>query len=54
MTIWECEELILKKVWFEKEFTYYPHFIEHDFEARLEPLNEHLKGTWHIYQGRYQ
>ena len=33
---------MLKKVWFEKEFTPYPHFIKHDFEAILAPLNEHL------------
>ena len=32
---------MLKKVWFEKEFTPYPHFIKHDF-AILAPLNEHL------------
>ena len=29
-----------KKVWFEKEFMPYPHFIVYDFEALLEPLNE--------------
>ena len=28
-------------MWFEKEFTPYPHFIMHDFEAILAPLNEH-------------
>ena len=39
--IWECEEPILKKVWFEKQFTPYPHFIVYDFEAILAPFNEH-------------
>ena len=38
---WKCEEPILKKVRFEKEFTPYPHFIVHDFEAILAQLNEH-------------
>ena len=38
---WACEEPILKKVWFEKGFTSYPHFIVYDFEAMLAPLNEH-------------
>ena len=38
---WKCEEPILKKVRFEKEFTPYPHFIVYDFEAILAPLNEH-------------
>ena len=38
---WECEEPILKKAWLEREFTPYPHFIVHDFEAKLAPLNEH-------------
>ena len=38
---WECEKPILKKVWFEKEFTPYPHFIVYDFEAILAPRNEH-------------
>ena len=28
-------------MWFEKEFTPYPHFIVYDFEAILAPLNEH-------------
>ena len=39
---WECEEPILKKVWFEKEFMPYPHFVVYDLEAILAPLNEHL------------
>ena len=39
---WECEEPILKKVWFEKEFMPYPHFVLYDLEAILAPLNEHL------------
>ena len=41
MSTWECEEPILKKVWLEKEFTPYPHFMVFDFEAILAPLNEH-------------
>ena len=41
MSTWECEEPVLKKVRFEKEFTPYPHFIVYDFEAILAPLNEH-------------
>ena len=28
-------------MWFEKEFTPYPHFIVYVFEAILAPLNEH-------------
>ena len=40
MSAWECEEPILKKVWFEKKFTPYPHFIVYDFEAILAPINE--------------
>ena len=31
---------MLKKLWFEKEFTSYPHFTVYDFEAMLEELNE--------------
>ena len=42
VSTWECEEPILKKVCFEKEFTPYPHFIVHDFEAILALPNEHL------------
>ena len=41
MSTLECEEPILKKMRFEKEFTPSPHFIVYDFEARLVPLNEH-------------
>ena len=37
---WECEEPILRKVWFEKELKPYPHFIVYDFQAILELLNE--------------
>ena len=37
----ESEEPILKKMWFEKEFTLYPHFIVYDFEAILTLLKEH-------------
>ena len=40
MSIWEYEKPMLKKVWFEKEFTPYRHIIVYDFEAMLEPLNE--------------
>ena len=29
-------------MWFEKEFTPYPHFIVYDFETLLALLNEHL------------
>ena len=38
---WECEKPILKKVWLEKKFTPYPHFIVYSFEAILALLNEH-------------
>ena len=38
---WECEEPILKKVRFEKEFTPYPHFIVHD----LRRYWHHLMNT---------
>ena len=41
---WECEEPILKRVRFKKEFTPYPHFIMYDFKAILAPLNEHPTG----------
>ena len=41
MSTLECEEPILKKMRFGKEFTPSPHFIVYDFEARLVPLNEH-------------
>ena len=40
-SISECEEPILKKVWFEKDFTPYPHFIAYNFEVILALLNEH-------------
>ena len=40
VSAWECEEPILKRVRFEKEFTPYPHFIVYDYEAMLVPLNE--------------
>ena len=42
MSAWECDESIIKRVRFEKEFTPYPHFTVHDFVAILVPLNEHL------------
>ena len=42
VSTWECEEPILKNVWFEKEITSYPHFIVYDFETLLALLNEHL------------
>ena len=44
MSGWTCEEPILKKVWLQKKFTPYPHFIVYDFEAILAPLNEHPTG----------
>ena len=39
VSTWECEEPMLKKVWLEKEFMPYPHFIV--YEAILTPLSEH-------------
>ena len=42
MSTWECEKPILKKVWFEKEFRPYPHFMVYNFEAILAPINEYL------------
>ena len=41
MSTWECEEPIIKRVRFEKNFTPCPHFIVYEFEAILVPLNEH-------------
>ena len=41
VSTWECEEPIFKKLWFEKKFTPYPHFIVSDFKAILAPFNEH-------------
>ena len=41
MSNWECEEPLLIKVLFEKDFTPYPHFIVYDFKAILVPINEH-------------
>ena len=41
MSTWECEEPILKKMSFEKNFTPYPHFTMYDFEVVLVPLNKH-------------
>ena len=41
MSAWECEEPTLKKVWFEKRFTHYPHIIVYDSEVILAPINEH-------------
>ena len=40
VSIWSCEEPIIKKAWFEKEFTPYPHFIVYDFEVMMALLNE--------------
>ena len=40
---WECEKTTLKKVWFEKKFMLYPHFIVYGFEAIIAPLNEQPK-----------
>ena len=31
---------MLKKLWFEKEFTPYLHFTMYESEVMLEPLNE--------------
>ena len=39
VSTWKCEEPILKKEWFEKEFTLYLQFLVHDFKAILAPLN---------------
>ena len=41
MATWECEEPILKRMRFQKDFMPYLHFIVYDFEALLPPLNEH-------------
>ena len=41
VSIWKCEEPILKKVRFEKKFRLYPHITVYDFEAMAAPLNEH-------------
>ena len=43
MLIWECGKPMLKKLWFEKEFTPYLHFTVYDYEAMLEELNEKPK-----------
>lgn len=42
VSIWECgvDEADKKDVWFEKEFTPYPHAIVFDTEAIMKPLNE--------------
>ena len=40
VSIWEFEETVFQNVWFEKQFTSYPHFIVYDFKAILAPLNE--------------
>ena len=45
VSTWECEESILKIIWFEKEFKSYPHFIVYDSEAILAPLNEYPTDT---------
>ena len=34
---------MLKKTWFEKEFTPYPYFIVYDFETVSGHFNEHPK-----------
>ena len=41
VSIQVCEKPMLKKVWFEKEFTPYLTFIVYDFESILALLNEH-------------
>ena len=38
--VWECEKPYKKSVRFEREFTPYPHFIVHDWEAIQKSLNE--------------
>ena len=40
VSAWGCEKPVLKKVWFEKRFTPYPHFIVYDFEATVTLLNK--------------
>ena len=35
MAAWECEEPILRRMKFEKEFTPYLHFIVYDYCHRL-------------------
>ena len=54
VSTWECEEPILKKVWFGKKFTPYPHFIVYDFEAMAAPLNENPIDDLTYFQGMYQ
>ena len=44
VSTWDCEKPISKKMWFEKNFSPYPHFIVYDLEARLVPFNEHPTG----------
>ena len=51
VSTWDCEKPISKKMWFEKIFSSYPHFIVYHLEARLVPLNERPTDAWHIYQG---
>ena len=45
MSTRECEEPILKRVRFEKEFLPCPHFIVYHFEVVLVPLNEYPTGN---------
>lgn len=40
VSIWGCENAILKNVLFEKKFMPFPHFIVCDFETKLALLNE--------------
>ena len=48
VSTWECEEPILKRVRFEKEFTPYPYFIVYDFEAKLVPTDNLTYLSRHI------
>ena len=45
--IWGCKKSMLKKAWFEKEFTPYPYFIVYDFETILAYFNEHATRIYH-------
>ena len=54
VSTWKCEEPILKKVWFEKDFTPYSHLIVYDFETILAPLNEHPTDNLTYLSSTYQ
>ena len=40
ISVWECENPVLKNMIFEKEFRPYPYFIVYDFEALHKKINE--------------